>query len=113
MSRGTYRDNERTPLRPGADPPRPAVTEIGPKGRPRASAGIPSCDRRFALRPRRLRGDGRLQEALKDEFLVRGVELEEAAEVEREAIEVAKESALFVLRCGRPSEASAVAINGE
>ena len=88
MSCGTCRDNELL-LDPGADRPRPAMTEIRPKARPRASARIPSCHRHFALRPRRLRDRECLQEALLHAFLALGIELSEVGKVEQEAIEVA------------------------
>ena len=72
MSRGTCRDNELL-LDLGADPTRPAMTEIRPKARPRASAGIPSCHRRFVLRPTRLRDGECLQEALPHAFVWGGI----------------------------------------
>ena len=74
MSRGTCRDNELL-LDLGADPPRPAMTEICPKARLRASAGIPSCHRHFVLRPTRLRDGDCLQGALPHAFLALGIEL--------------------------------------
>jgi hypothetical protein len=73
MSRGTCRDNELL-LGLGAAT-RPAMTEIRPKARPRASAGIPSCHRHFVLRPTRLRDRECLQEALPHAFLALGIEL--------------------------------------
>jgi hypothetical protein len=84
MSRGTCRDNGLL-LDPGPNRHRPAMTEIRPKARPCASAGIPSCHRHFALRPGRLRDREYPQQALPHAFPGLGIGFQEVGEVEREA----------------------------